>query len=189
MDVGYSVPWFPAWGVRFSSPVENVFSVVSIVNQWRTSNRWLMISFDSAASEIHLWTAWYSLRGKEEAGSMIAKTPDTEFLRIISGTHQINKAFERAGISEGDERAWIVMIPDSKIGDEFGDFSVPIDCYNDSSEEATKLIEHLGGSLIAKRPTPSTMGLERIGFPIERKMDFSELEEAYLSHMALSDIR
>ena len=50
------------------------------------------------------WTAWYALRN-EISGEMVAKTADTEFLRLISGTRQINKAFERSGISVGDEKA------------------------------------------------------------------------------------
>ncbi len=189
MIVEHPVPWFPAWGVSFQDPVENVFSVVSIVNEWRTSNRWLMLAFDAAASEVHLWTTWYALRGNEDAGSMIAKTPDTEFLRMISGTHQINRAFERAGISKGDEKAWILMLPDFKIGEKFGDCSIPMDCYNGYSEEASKLIEHLGGSLVPRRPTPSIDGLERIGFSPKRDMSFTEMEEAFLSHVALSDLR
>ena len=189
MRAEHSVPWFPAWGVRFATPVENVFSMVSVINEWRSSNRWLLLAFDAAASENHLWTAWYNLRSNENAGCMVAKTPDTEFLRLISGTKQINRAFERAGVSKGDEEAWIVMLPNLKIGGEFGDFSIPIDCYNDSYEDASKLIEHLGGSLVAKRPKPTSKGLKRIGFFSEMSMDISQMEKAYLSHMALSDVR
>ena len=189
MGAERSVPWFPAWGVRFADPIANVFSMVSLINEWRNSNRWLLLAFDAAASEIHLWTAWYKLRTNENDGCMVAKTPETEFLRLISGTNQINRAFERAGISKGDKKAWIVMLPSLKIGEGFGDFSIPIDCYNDSFEDASKLIEHLGGSLVAKRPTPTSKGLKRIGFFSEISMDISQMEKAYLSHMALSDVR
>tara|TARA_B100000686_G_scaffold282606_1_gene305109 strand:+ start:1674 stop:2243 length:570 start_codon:yes stop_codon:yes gene_type:complete len=189
MDREHPVPWFPAWGVRFQTPVENVFSLVSVVNEWRPSNRWLMVAYDAVASEVHLWTAWYTLRGNEESGSMVAKTPDTEFLRLISGTHQINRAFERAGISEGDERAWIVFLPDSEIGEEFGGFPIPVGFYNDSSKDAKRLVEQLGGSLLPKRPVPSISGLERVGFDTSRELSVSEIEVGFLSHMALSDLR
>ncbi len=189
MDREHPVPWFPAWGVRFQTPVENVFSLVSVVNEWRPSNRWLMVAYDAVASEVHLWTAWYALRGNEEAGSMVAKTPDTEFLRLISGTHQINRAFERAGISQGDTRAWIVFLPDSIIGEDFGGFPLPEGSYNDSAEEATRLIEQLGGSILPKRPVPSIRGLERVGFNPSRELSVSEIEGAFLSHTALSDLR
>ena len=134
MDAHHLVPWFPAWGVRFSEPVKNVFSVVSIINEWRPSNRWMVLAYEAAASEVHLWTAWYSLRRSEASGDMVAKTPDAEFLRLISGTRQINKAFERAGIAIDDECAWIVMLPDSELGDDFGEFTIPLESYNDATE-------------------------------------------------------
>ena len=95
-------------GVEFSSPIKNVFSIVTELNEHRRDNRWLMVNYDVLASEIHLWNTWYSLRCNERDENMVAKTPDTEFIRILSGTNQINKAFERAGISEGDSKAWII---------------------------------------------------------------------------------
>ena len=170
-------------------PIENVFSVVSVLNEWRTSNRWLLVSFESIASEVHLWTAWYALRRNEDSEDMIANTPDTEFLRIVSGTHQINRAFERAGISVGDEKCWIVYLPADSLGEGFGDFVIPPGSYNQSSEEAAKLIEHLGGAILAKRPIPSIRGLERIGYVPVRDMSIQEMEVGFLSHMALSDLR
>ena len=89
------LPWFTTWGIEFSRPIENVFSIVSEVNGNRKNNRWLMVNYDVLASEVHLWNAWYSLRCNERTEKMVAKTPDTEFIRLLSGTHQINKAFEK----------------------------------------------------------------------------------------------
>ena len=189
MDAHHPVPWFPSWGIKFSEPIENVFSVVSIINEWRSSNRWMILAYEAVASEIHLWTAWYALRKSEDSGEMVAKTPDAEFLRLISGTRQINKAFERAGVAVDDECAWIVMLPDSEIGDGFGEFSIPLESYNDATEEAIRLIEHLGGLLMPSRPTPSTSGLERIGADYPRKSSITEIEDCFLSHIALSDLR
>ena len=189
MEADHLVPWFPAWGVEFSQPIENVFSVVSVINEWRSSNRWMMLAYEAAASEIHLWTAWYALRRREISEGMIAKTPDAEFLRLVSGTRQINKAFERAGVALGDSKAWIVMLPDSDLGEEFGDVSIPTEIYNDSTDEAIRLIEHLGGSLIPKRPIPLTSGLERVGSKITDGRSNIELEDLFLSHIALSDLK
>ena len=81
------LPWFTAWGIEFSSPIENVFSIVTEVNEHRRNNRWLMVNYDVLASEIHLWNTWYSLRCNERDEKMVAKTPDTEFIRILSGTN------------------------------------------------------------------------------------------------------
>jgi tRNA threonylcarbamoyladenosine modification (KEOPS) complex Cgi121 subunit len=149
----------------------------------------MMLAYEAAASEIHLWTAWYALRRGEDSGKMIANTPDTEFLRLVSGTHQINKAFERAGISVNDKCAWLVMLPDLELGGEFGDFSIPPDSYNDGTEEAIRLIERIGGSLIPNRPIPSTIGLERIGAESFEGANIAEIEDFFLGHIALSDLK
>ena len=189
MDADHLVPWFPAWGVRFPEPVNNVFSMVSIINEWRPSNRWMMLAYDAAASEVHLWTAWYALRRNEAAGEMVAKTPDAEFLRLVSGTRQINKAFERAGIAIDDNRAWIVMLPDSDLGGDLGEFSIPLESYNEATEEAIRLIEHLGGYLMPSRPVPTASGLVRIGSSCLEGAEIMEIEDLFMSHLALSDLR
>jgi hypothetical protein len=160
MDPDHPVPWFPAWGVKFSEPIENIFSIVSVFNEWRPSNRWLLASFESIASEVHLWSSWYSMRKAENSGEMIAKTPDTEFLRIVSGTHQINKAFE-----------------------------IPRSTYNDKSENAQRLIEQLDSTLITRRPVPSQLGLNRIGAEFQDGISPSLMEGVFISHMALSNLR
>jgi len=148
-----------------------------------------MLAYEAAASEVHLWTAWYALRRNESSGEMVAKTPDAEFLRLVSGTRQINKAFERAGIAIDDKCAWIVMLPDSELGDDFGEFSIPLESYNETTEEAIRLIEHLGGSLMPNRPTPTSSGLERIGSGYLEGANIEEIEDFFLSHLALSDLR
>jgi hypothetical protein len=58
------------------------------------------------------------------------------------------------------------------------------------SLEADRLIEHLGGSLVAKRPVPSERGLLRLGARSEESgLPLWRIEECYMSHMALSDLR
>ena len=120
MAENHRVPWFPAWGVRFPQPLDNPQDVVSIFNEWRPDNRWVLVSFSAAASEIHLWTVWHALRRRELQNLMIGNSVDTEFLRLISGTHQIRTAFERAGLQQNDEAAWIVYLPKFGSNDPFG---------------------------------------------------------------------
>ena len=106
------MPWFPAWGIHFPEPLDDPQNVISIFNEWRPNERWLLLSYSAAASEIHLWTVWHALRRRELRNSMVGNNVDTEFLRLISGTHQIRIAFERAGLKQGDENAWIVYLPE-----------------------------------------------------------------------------
>ena len=92
------VPWFPAWGIEFSNPIDDILAIVLEFNSFRPSNRWLLVAFDAIASEMHLWTTWYSMRRREVSGSMVAKTPDAEFLRkfeIIYYFHSNGPVFFR----------------------------------------------------------------------------------------------
>ena len=194
MAENHRVPWFPAWGVRFPQPLDNPQDVVSIFNEWRPDNRWVLVSFSAAASEIHLWTVWHALRRRELQNLMVGNSVDTEFLRLISGTHQIRTAFERAGLQQNDEAAWIVYLPEFGSDDPFGSeeqtgIKIPRDTYNSASNEANRLKLHLNAELITQRPIPTMEGLERLGFESEIANSTPiDLESAFLLHAAMSDL-
>ena len=120
---------------------------------------------------------------------MVARTCDAEFLRLISGTHQLSSAFERAGISSGDQSAWIIHLPEIEIGKEFGRMEIPRTSYLDNEIEATRLMEHLGARLLARRPVPSEAGLLRLGV-IEsgESIEAAKQEDSILLHTALTDM-
>lgn len=86
--------------------------------------------------------------------------------------------------------AWIVSLPEAALGEEFGGYEIPRTSYIDMSLEADRLIEHLGGLLMPKRPVPSEQGLLRLGVKSEKSgLPLWRIEEYYMSHMALSDMR
>ena len=186
------MPWFPAWGIRFPETLDDPQFVISTFNEWRPSERWLLISFSAAASEVHLWTVWHALRRRELRNSMIGNSVDTEFLRLISGTHQIRTAFERAGLSKGDKTAWILYLPEFGgenpfISEEETTLEIPRESFNDSTQEAERLMLHLKANLVAQRPIPTSAGLQRLGHEID--MDNSgplALESAFLLHAAMA---
>ena len=189
MDQTSSIPWFPAWGIGFEEAMIEPSEVVALFREWRPNERWLLLAYDAACSEFRLWTAWAALRRLEESGRMVARTCDAEFLRIISGTHQLSSAFERAGISTGDRSAWIVHLPEIAVGEEFGRMEIPRTIYLDNELDATRLMEHLGAGLLARRPVPSEAGLMRLG-AIEsgESIEAAKREDAFLLHTALADI-
>ena len=189
MDVSAGMPWFPAWGIEFPEAIENSNSVVSVFNEWRPNERWLLLSYHAACSELRLWTVWSALRRREESDRMIARTPDAEFLRLVSGTRQLSIAFQRAGLSKGDKCAWIVFLPEFSIGEEFGETEILRSTYSDSDLEATRLIEHLGANLLAKRPVPSDEGLIRLGaLDKGESIEAASRESVFLTHSALADM-
>lgn len=189
MDESASMPWFPAWGIGFAKPVHKPSEVVALFNKWRPSERWLLLAYDAACSEVRLWAAWAALRRLEENGKMVARTCDAEFLRLISGTHQLSSAFERAGIKKGDHSAWIIHLPEIEVGVEFGQTEIPRTIYLDNELKATRLLEHLGADLLARRPVPSEAGLLRLGaIGNEDSVDAARCEDAFLIHTALADM-
>ena len=189
MDESSSMPWFPAWGISFAEPVVEPSEVVALFSEWRPSERWLLLAFDAACSEVRLWTAWATLRRLEESDRMVARTCDAEFLRLISGTHQLSSAFERAGINTGDLAAWIVHLPEIAVGEEFGRMEIPRTIYLDNELDATRLVEHLGAGLLARRPVPSEAGLMRLGaIKSGGSIEAAKREDAFLLHTALADI-
>ena len=189
MDQSSSIPWFPAWGIGFEEAMVEPNEVVALFREWRPSERWLLLAYDAACSEVRLWAAWTALRRLEESGRMVARTCDAEFLRLISGTHQLSSAFERAGISSGDQSAWIIHLPETVVGEEFGQMKISRTSYLDNEIEATRLIEHLGAKLLAYRPVPSEAGLLRLGvIESEDSIEAVRREEAFLLHTALADM-
>ena len=182
------VPWFPAWGISFSYPVDDIATLISKINEIRPDNRWIMISFDVASSEVHLWSVWHKSRVNEERGSMIARDLGAEFLRIISGTRQISTAIERSGVTKGDTSAWLLRLPELDVGESIGDTNLPVEEYNTHSKNAEKMIELLNGSMLSTRPFPSRSGLLKIGYADEKiHIEDNMLEQAFILHASMSD--
>ena len=70
MEGPSSMPWFPAWGIDFPEPLVEVGETVAVFSEWRPSERWLLLAYDAACSEVRLWAAWAALRRLEESGRM-----------------------------------------------------------------------------------------------------------------------
>ncbi|MFQ3343518.1 MAG: hypothetical protein ACKVI6_06110 [Candidatus Poseidoniales archaeon] len=189
MDIVHPVPWFPAWGIVFSEPIINSDKVISLFNEHRINQRWVLMAYEIAASEVHLWTTWHSLRRREESKSMTSRTVDVEFLRLISGTHQIKSGFKRAGLRIGDQRAWALYLPKNSEAGTFGNMNMDRDSYNKKDDEARMLIEQIGSTILPVRPVPIKEGLERIGLKnLKTELSISDIEDLFLSRMSLSDL-
>tara|TARA_Y100000768_G_scaffold366470_1_gene328657 strand:- start:391 stop:957 length:567 start_codon:yes stop_codon:yes gene_type:complete len=188
MEIAHPTPWFPAWGVKFHKPIDNLDDLISKFNDFREDNRWALLAEEIVASEVHLWTSWYALRRREERKEMIARTPDVEILRLISGTHQIKSAFQRAGVKKGDERAWIIYIPKTEELD-IEEIKIERQIYSNKDDDARKLAEFIDAKIIPRRPMPIVNGLERIGIEGNfTNLNYSQIEDLFLTHMSLSEL-
>ena len=74
----------------------------------------------------------------------IARNPDTEFLRIISGTGQIAEAIRRSGLSKGEENL-AFFLPVDGTGSPLSEEGVSTEIYNEHSDRAIHLIRSIGG--------------------------------------------
>ena len=180
------IPWFPAWGIEFNNPVDDSQNLVKTWLEIRPSERWVMISGAVAVSERHLWAVWSHASRNEILGKMVARTVDTEFIRILSGTHQIRVAFERAGVRDGDDNAWLLYLPEHPGFDGFGQaISYPV-IENKQEIEVSKAMTWLGGDLLTARPSPNFESLARLG--IEGNFSFDRIESTILAIAASADI-
>ncbi len=181
------MPWFPAWGIKFNMEIEDFREVLSTFNNLKPDEKWLLLAYDVAASEKHLWTAWYSMKRNQLKGKMVANSPDAEFLRIVAGTHQVRIAFENAGIRNNDDSAWLIRLPDIEIETKIDEHEIERDTYNNYEEEANNIIQRLNGTLIPKRPVPTIEGLNRISYNNTTSSEKS-LEECFLLHLISSNL-
>ena len=84
------VPWFTTWGFDLDTS-KSISDTISLFMESRESPRWGLLGNGVVASERHAWSAWTILRRLELHGKCVAKSPDTEFLRIVAGTRQIKE--------------------------------------------------------------------------------------------------
>ena len=117
---------------------------------------------------------------------MVARTIDAEFIRILSGTHQIRVAFERAGVRNGDEHAWLLHLPLHPGFDDYGQSKIYPNIDKKNEFDASKAMTWLNGDLWTARPSPNTDGPKRLG--IDRDLSFEQIEQVILAHAASADI-
>ena len=178
-----NVPWFPCWGIKFDKTNISTSEIVENFLKIRPNSRWVLISIHSAASERHLWSAWFTMEQKFIQKSALSKNPDAEFIRILSGTHQLKTAFSRAGLNETDHEAWLTYLPESEDNLE----NIPQISTIEFTESAQKIIYLLNASIITQRPEPNKEGLERLGINFEG--DFNSINDnIFISHIARSSL-
>ena len=176
-----ATPWFPCWGINFENEDLSIPDLVNKFLKIRPSNRWLLISKLSAASENHLWSVWYKMEQNFSDDTALSKNPDAEFIRIISGTNQLKTAFSRAGLNKNDNQAWLIYLPEIRENIN----SLPETSITSFTESAQKIIYLIDASLLTERPKPSKEGLDRLG--IEFTGDTNSInDDLFIGHIARS---
>lgn len=181
------VPWFPAWGVDLNEPINDVGVLVGDWIERRPSDRWALIAGPIPSSDRHLWASWHVATRNEERDSMVARTIDAEFIRILAGTHQIRLAFDRIGPREGDGHVWIVYLPRTTGIDSNG-LLEEYPAHEPAIEQmASDLMPWLNGELRTARPVPNREGADRLEIPSSEPI--SGIESSMIMMAASADIR
>ena len=179
---------YPCWGLKLNDPVSNTTEFIGMMTETRSDEHWLLLGGHAAVSEDQLWTAWLGLASRYQNDSMRANSIDVEFIRLIAGTHQIRVAFERAGITVGDEMAWLIHLPNFS-SDSIHEMSWPTLDRHALDHEALRLMTILGDSLLPHLPMPHAKTVERLELEIEPELmaDYGAIERSVLTHIALAD--
>lgn len=179
---------YPCWGLAFSNPITNANQLVKSFLEWRNDERWLLLGGPAAVSETQLWTAWLGLASRYTNSTMRANALDSEYIRLIAGTHQIRIGFERAGLADGDQTAWLIHLPEfppNPINEtEWPELDrVALD------READRLMCVLDCKLLPHAPIPHEESVQRLELQIEDalSLDIDSIHRSALAHIALAD--
>jgi tRNA threonylcarbamoyladenosine modification (KEOPS) complex Cgi121 subunit len=180
-----SPPWFSAWSIKFSEPISDPRLIAAMLLQKRKDERWLLVGHPAPVSERHLWSVWLALRDRALAKKMISVSLDGEFIRLLAGTHQMSVAFKRAGVQVGDEKAWLIRLP------EWDDKDDKIHLNHDNgthNSEAYDLMSWLEAEYDPERPTPTNEALNRLQIESNLKDSENTIEEMLMTQLSLTDI-
>ena len=179
---------YPCWGLKFTGPISNSNDLIELMTQSRENSRWLLVGGPAAVSERQLWTAWLGLASRYVSDTMRANSEDVEFIRLIAGTHQIRIGFERAGIAEGDEMAWLIHLPEFPT-ESIQEITWPNLDRHALDQEAQRIMTVLNATLLPHLPMPHTDTVKRLELEIEGEIidDYNAIERSALAHIALAD--
>ena len=112
-----SITQFPCVRVKFPQAIVDQRALITEWIALRPDEYWVLISQSALASETHAWAAWDVLSRGKERDEMLSQSVDGEYLRLLSGTSHVSYGFTRAGVSKGDEEAWLAHLGGSSNSD------------------------------------------------------------------------
>ena len=111
------VPEFPIRRVKFAQQISQPRKFVGNWLEKRPSEYFVLIAPTAIVSDEQLWVAKNKAFLNQTRSLMRSQTIDGEFIRLIAGTQNMNLAFDRVGIKEGDSEAWIAYIGEEQSPD------------------------------------------------------------------------
>ena len=140
-----SITQFPCVRVKFPQAIVDQRALITEWIALRPDEYWVLISQSALASETHAWAAWNVLSRGKERDEMLSQSIDGEYLRLLSGTSHVSYGFARAGVSKGDEEAWLVHLGGS-VNSDF-----------------TTVAEKMNLEILSARPAPELVDERMLG--------------------------
>ncbi|MCS5537982.1 MAG: EKC/KEOPS complex subunit CGI121/TPRKB [Candidatus Poseidoniaceae archaeon] len=162
MDEAEPSPWFPCWRLAFHASVDSAKEIAMHLNEVVDDGCWCLLGPGAVASERQMWAAWAGVRDNQMNGAMKARSVEVEYIRILAGTHNIDQAFNRVGLQEGDVEAWLAFIPDSASIEGDDQILPPLD-WKELQYEAARLANSISSDILARRPSIDLLDGERMG--------------------------
>ena len=168
---------FPCWAWNSDDPID-LKQFVHSFQESQPSDRWVFCGDEVAQTPRQLWTAAVVSSRNIERSTAQARTLDAEFLRVLSGTHNVSEAFKRAGLAQGAESGWLLHIPNI-------DQPQNEDQINSSAES---LLSKLGLTSTENSLRISTTGAEKLGVSLGGETEAIRIEAALIGHILLADV-
>ena len=140
-----SITQFPCVRVKFPQAIVDQRALITEWIAIRPDEYWVLISQSALASETHAWAAWDVLSRGKERDEMLSQSVDGEYLRLLSGTSHVSYGFTRAGVSKGDEEAWLAHLGGS------------------SDSDFTTVAEKMNLEILSTRPDPELVDERMLG--------------------------
>ena len=135
----------------------------------RPTNNICMLANHAIMSSDQLSMAVRKAKNNFANGLNRARELDTEFIRILAGTHNISLAFKRVGLKPSCRKGWLVNL-------------------GDDEQNLHDLATHLGLNPKKQDYVLSAANLHKIGIEFSENVEPSKYEDMLLGHVAGSDL-
>ena len=168
---------FHCWACNSVEPID-LKQFVQSFQESQPSERWDFCGDSVAQTPRQLWTAAVVSSRNIERSKAQARTLDAEFLRVLSGTHNVSEAFKRAGLAQGAQSGWLLHIPN---------IDQPQNA-EDVHSSAESLLTKLGLTSTENSLHISLNGAEKLGVSLDGETESIRIEAALIGHILLADV-
>lgn len=162
---------FPCFSWRASSPVKGG-ALTKTFLEHRPNDHWVLVGDGIAQCHMQLWTAWNSAARRQRRGTSLARSFDAEFLRYLAGTHHVSEAFKRAGVRDGDQAGFFLVLPSADVEIE-SQSSSQSHLDQEWAQQSEVLAKSMGVNIEAVRLECNTEGAHRLGVQFDEKVGLS----------------